>query len=593
MTQQGLQDQRTPATPRADTFRTSSGWTTAISALVLLAGVVDLVSAATRADHTRLLVLRRFVPGGLSDTSSALTIVTGVLLVLLARALRRRKRRAWRLAVAVLLASVVLHLLKGLDVEEAAGSAALLVLVLLRRREFYAVGDPRTRWRGLAALLVLLVGSTALGVALIYVRRDGLVSPLGLGAALSTTLHGLVGLDGPLRWSATRAGRADADFLSDAFLSLGIGTLVCTIYLVLRPSEPPALLAAGDESRVRDLLERHGRRDSLGYFALRRDKSVIWSPSGKACVSYRVLSGVMLASGDPVGDPEAWPGAIDAFLREAYVHAWTPAVLGCGEQAGQAWSRAGLSALELGDEAVVPTAGFSLQGREMRNVRQAVARVQRAGYQVDVRRVEDIPAAERQELRAQAALWRGAATERGFSMALSRLGEDDDGKCLVVMALHDGRLRAFLHFVPWGADGLSLDLMRRDRDAVNGINEFLISALLDRAPALGVSRVSLNFAVFRSTFDRGERLGAGPVLKLTRRLLLLGSRWWQLESLYRFNEKFQPAWQPRFVCYPQARDLPRVVLAAAEAEAFLTWPTLRRLLDRGQRSGRSTEPPEG
>ena len=83
---------------------------------------------------------------------------------------------------------------------------------------------------------------------------------------------------------------------------------------------------------------RHGDRDSLGYFALRRDKSVVFSPSGKAAVSYRVVAGVMLASGDPIGDPEAWPGAIEGFLDEA-AHAWTPAVIGCSEEGGTVWTR--------------------------------------------------------------------------------------------------------------------------------------------------------------------------------------------------------------------------------------------------------------
>lgn len=93
--------------------------------------------------------------------------------------------------------------------------------------------------------------------------------------------------------------------------------------------------------------------------------------------------------------------------------------------------------------------------------------------------------------------------------------------------------------------------------------------------------MSLNFAVFRSTLERGERLGAGPMLRAWRQVVLLASRRLQIESLYRFNAKFQPAWQPRFLVYPTARDLPRVVAAALEAEAFLTWPRLGRL--RGAR----------
>ena len=81
---------------------------------------------------------------------------------------------------------------------------------------------------------------------------------------------------------------------------------------------------------------------------------MIWSPSGKSCIGYRVVSGVMLASGDPIGDPEAWPGAIHAFLDEAARHAWVPAVMGCGELGAEIWCREGqLTALELGDEAIV------------------------------------------------------------------------------------------------------------------------------------------------------------------------------------------------------------------------------------------------
>jgi lysyl-tRNA synthetase class 2 len=131
--------------------------------------------------------------------------------------------------------------------------------------------------------------------------------------------------------------------------------------------------------------------------------------------------------------------------------------------------------------------------------------------------------------------------------------------------------------VPWGRDGMSLDVMRRDSAADGGVNELMIAEALKAAPDLGVRRVSLNFAAFRSALERGERLGAGPVLRMWRGALVFASRWLQIESLYRFNAKFQPAWQPRFLVYPSGSHLPRVGLAALEAEAFLTWPKLRAL----------------
>lgn len=550
-------------------------WVPRLAALLcLLTGLVDLVSAVFPADRGRLRTLTMYVPGALTRASTALTLVTGILLVLVARGLRRRKRRAWRVAVGLLLGSVVLHVLKGLDVEEALVAVALLTGLVLGRHDFYAKGDPRTRWRALGALLGLLAASFLLGMALIGIRSARLVDGYAVLPASEHVVLGLVGVEGPLRFDQDTRGRAADDLIGDSLLALGLLTAVTTAYLVLRPAEPAARLSQDDETRMRELLARYGGQDSLGYFSLRRDKSVLWGPSGNACIAYRVISGVMLASGDPLGEPGAWPEALDAFLVMADEHAWTPAVMGCSEEAGTAWTRAGLAALEIGDEAIVEVADFSLEGRPMRNVRQAVSRIERTGYTTRVCRVGELGPAEREDLRAQSASWRGADTERGFSMALGRFGDAADEACVAVLGFHEGRLRGFLHFVPWGAEGLSLDLMRRDRSADNGLNELLIVAALQAAPDLGVTRLSLNFAVFRSALERGERLGAGPVLRAWRGVLLFVSRWFQIESLYRFNAKFRPDWEPRYVCYPVARDLPRVALAALEAEAFLVWPRL-------------------
>jgi lysyl-tRNA synthetase class 2 len=156
-------------------------------------------------------------------------------------------------------------------------------------------------------------------------------------------------------------------------------------------------------------------------------------------------------------------------------------------------------------------------------------------------------------------------------MALGRIGDDD---CVIATAVEDGVVRAVLQLVPWGADGLSLDLMRRDKNAQPGLNDFLIVEAIKAAPNLSVKRISLNFAVFRAALERGERIGAGPVLKAWCSILIFASKWFQIESLYKFNAKFSPVWQPRFFVFPGGKDAPRIALAALEAEAFLVWPQL-------------------
>lgn len=541
-----------------------------VGALTYLVGLVDIAYGMARGWRHRMHPLIDLLPGAIAAASAA-TVVSGILLLLLAHALRRRKRRAWRAALALLALSVVLHAVK-LEVFAVAMSLALLVVMIVYRSEFWALGDPRTRWRAVRVFFVLAAASLTVGVVMVLLLRHRVVGgPPSLFDIVQEVLSGLVGLYGPLTFVDERA----ADIEGAVLLGLGLMTAVTTIYLALRSPEPRPELTDADEAAMRSLLGRSP--DSLGYFNLRRDKSVVWSDSGKAAVAYRVVSGVMLASGDPLGDPEAWPGAIANFLAKAELHAWTPAVIGCSERGGQSWCRpTGFSALELGDEAVVDVLSFSLEGRPMRNVRQMVKRIERAGYTTEVLRAGSVSEGERRRALVDADAWRGTETERGFSMALGRLMDPVDPDCVFVVARQDGVMRAFLQFVPWGPDGMSLDLMRRDRTADAGVNELLIVDALRSCPALGVNRVSLNFAAFRSTLERGERLGAGPFVRAWRTVLLFASRWFQIESLYRFNAKFQPTWVPRFIVYPAARDLPRIAVAALEAEAFLTWPHLRR-----------------
>ncbi|WP_333774288.1 phosphatidylglycerol lysyltransferase domain-containing protein [Streptomyces sp. IBSBF 3136] len=516
-------------------------------------------------------------------------LVSAALALFLAVVMRRRKRAAWvfNLILAGPLFCLYVAALTRDPYQDhvfnwlsTALTGLFVAALLIGRREFDAIGDRSNPRLALAVGTAGALVSASIGTLLVHATNT---RP---GAALKdeiayTLLRGVS--VGPL---ADRVDAVHAPRWADVIVNVLIAaTFLLVLYACFRAPRGECLLAPDDERRLRELLDRHGDRDSLGYFALRRDKAVMFSPSGKAAVTYRVVGGVSLASGDPIGDPEAWPGAIDAWLAEARRHAWAPAVMGASEEAGTVYARHGLDALELGDEAIVDLSDFTLEGRAMRVVRQAHNRVRRAGYTVRIRRHEDIPDEEMALLVDRADRWRDGATERGFSMALGRLGDPADGRCVMLECRDaEGVPRALLSFVPWGEAGLSLDLMRRDRDGENGLMEYMVVELLLRAEELGVRRVSLNFAMFRSVFERGSRLGAGPVLRLWRSVLTFFSRWWQIESLYRANAKYRPVWEPRFLLFAKSSDIPRIGLASARAEGFLAPPSLPALARRRQPS---------
>ena len=505
----------------------------------------------------------------------------------LAVMLRRRKRAAWIFALILLTPTLAIYLLAmGLsDYREhvfnwlsAAVTLLLFLALLFGRREFYAKGDRHNPRLAIGVLVGGGAAAVAIGTLLVSFFASG--SDASIGARIRYTLMRVTTVAGS---GHDLNGTAVPRWIGIVINLMSLALFLLVLYVLFRSPRGRWLHTMQEEEQLRALLDKHGERDSLGYFALRRDKAVIFSPTGKAAIAYRVIGGVSLASGDPLGDPEAWPGAIDAWLAEAHQHAWIPAVAGAGEEAGRVFARHGLDALELGDEAVVETDEFTLEGRAMRVVRQAYNRVNRAGYTTRIRRHADIAPNEFETLVKAADRWRYGQTERGFSMALGRLGDPADDQCVMVEC-HDaqGRLCALLSFVPWGRTGLSLELMRRDKDSDNGIIEFMVIELIQRGAEVGVERISLNFAMFRSVFDRGSRLGAGPVLRAWRSVLMFFSRWWQIESLYRANAKYRPIWEPRFVLYQRSADLPRIGIAYARAEGFLELPALSPSAGRHQ-----------
>ncbi|GAB2761512.1 bifunctional lysylphosphatidylglycerol synthetase/lysine--tRNA ligase LysX [Streptomyces bullii] len=507
-----------------------------------------------------------------------------VFLFLLAAATAARKKVAWWL-VAVYLGLLVLTDAVAAafgeytwSVPSLAVGALALVLLVVARREFYAASRRGAVRRALGVLLGGLVLGILLGWGLVELFPGTLPRGQRLAWAADRVCGALVPGD-----SFDGRPPRPLPFLLGLFGALALLNAAATLF---RSQRMEAALHGDEEARIRALLRAYGDQDSLGYFATRRDKAVVFSPSGKAAVTYRVEAGVCLGSGDPVGDREAWPHAIAAWLDRARRHAWVPAVMGASEEGARAYVRAGLGALQLGDEAIVHVPDFDLDGRDMRVTRQAVHRVRRTGATCRIRRHATLTEEEMRQIVDRADTWRDTETERGFSMALDRLGDPADGDCLLVEARdRDGRLLALLSFVPWGGDGVSLDLMRRDRTAPNGVTEFMVAELCAAAPKLGIRRISLNFAVFRSVFEEGARIGAGPVLRLWRRLLLFLSKWWQLEALYRSNAKYRPEWYPRFLCYADAASLARVGLASAIAEGFVSVPSMHKLWGKGHSTG--------
>jgi lysyl-tRNA synthetase class 2 len=534
------------------------------AALAALAGVLNLVSALLPAGADRLRALDELVPGAVSVGATAATAAAGIGLLLLAGGLRRRQRLAWLATVTLLGGSAVLNVAKGLDVEEALVEAFLAGLLVSQAGRFTARPGPLERRAALRpALLVVLAtaGYSALGL---LANADDVAGPLTVARIAGETGRMAVGLGSGIAFDG-RFGRVFPASVAAVFY---LGALV-----VVGRALAPALVRPARDPGLADAVAASG--DSLAYFALRDDRMSV--RDGDALVSWAPFGVVALAAGDPLGPPARWPGAVAAFLAEAAAQGRTAAALGCGAAAARTWQAAGLTTLYLGDEAVLELDRFTLEGRAVRIARQSWHRAQRAGLTATVSRVGGLDPDELARLRALAAHWPGGTPERGFSMALGRLFDPRDAAGFLVVGRDAaGHPLGLLHLVPWDGDGASLDAMRRDRDAPTILNDFLVVEAARQLPALGIRRLSLNFSFLRAILDAGPDLGLS--LRAARWGLRQLSRRFPIQSLYQFNKKFAPAWQPRYLAVQTAEELATVAVACLRAEGLLTptaWSTRR------------------
>lgn len=573
----GRRHRRPEPTPAQERWARILTWLYAVATLT----AVVLWLARLAGFPSRLPVVVAFGALNIPLTPSLVSIVV---LALVTGALLRRRRVALMLlavfaVLGLLVSAAILAELWGRPAGDRPAAAALAVgtaveligivasvltlwLVWWVRPAFPA----RTRAGAARAAALTLVGGTVLSVGLPHLLLRAGTGPAvdGLDVLGVAVLRALGLRVAPAFYRQIPEG---IPLLTSILLAV---TIMATVFVFLYSGRRPGAWTSGQEIALRGLLAEYGGNDALGYFATRRDKELIFAPDGRAAVAYRVVGSVCLAAGDPVGDPAAWQPAVEAWKRHARRFGWTLGVVGASEEAARVFAAAGLGVLVLGDEAILYPDQFSLTDRNLADVRRAVRHARREGLEVRIRRQWDVPPAELAALGELADKWRGSASDRGFSMALNRWGDPADGRCLIVTAhTGGGAVTGLLSLVPWGRNGLSLDLMRRSPEAANGTTELLVARLMEQAKDLGITRISLNFAMFRGLFADADRLGAGAVTRLNTSLLGFFERFFQLERLYRSNAKYRPEWFPRYLCFDGLLVLPRVALAAAQVEGFV------------------------
>jgi lysyl-tRNA synthetase class 2 len=494
-------------------------------------GFIGVASSLTPEFADRYQIVHGVLPPGAPYAARVFGLAFGIALIWLSRSLARRRRRAWQLAVLVVIGSAIAHLAKGLDFEEATTTLVLLAALVRWRSRFTAPGDPDAA----RPLVVVLLLAAAVGAVTLGMELRGVAIP---------------------------------DHLGEVFQAAGIVLGFSALFLWLRPLSHAVEQTVAERRAVRELVDAYGS-DSLSFFALRRDKSYHFSPSRRAFLAYRVVAGAALISGDPVGEESEFDSLLADFQGFAHGNGWRLAVVGALAENLPRYERLGMRAIAIGDEAVLVPAEFSLDGRAIRKVRQSVSRLTKAGYRFRVVEADNIDSQLHAQLDAVSESWRGDRAERGFSMAMDDLYAP--GTTFALAESETGGVGGFLHLAPsLAGGGWSLSTMRRLPGTPNGLTEFLVVETLAWAKELDVTELSLNFCAL-TDFMAPDRAVTVP-RRFIRRVLLAADSVFQLERLHTFSRKFQPHWRPRYLCVEKLTDLPLVGLVFLHVEQLLVPP---------------------
>lgn len=512
-----------------------------LGATAFAAGAALLLGGVTPPRAAIPGLLAPALPLPLFEASHLLASVGGLALIVVAHGLVHRLDGAWWLALVLAVGGFVLSIARGGGELELA-LLALLAIALLASHERF---DRRARmltpsftpgwWLAVAGVVA------AACWLLFFAHRD---------VEYSRQLWWQFELDA----SAPRGMRATLGAVL-ALFAAGLWTLLRPARRDIHPPTPEELQRATAVLRG---------QDRAGANLVRMgDKALLFAEQDDAFIMYGRRGRSWVALGDPVGSKERRVELVWRFVEMADAQGGRAAFYQVRPENLPLYIDVGLRPLKLGEAARVPLAGFSLTGKSRQPLRSAMNRAEREGLTFALLPPEEVTPLL-PELAEVSRQWldQHKAREKAFSLGAFEPGYVASQPVAVVRG-PDGAIIAFATVMetPDQRTDMSIDLMRHRPVMPPGTMDFLFLKLILLAKEQGYGFFDLGMAPLSGL--AAHRLA--PVwYRLGGLVFRRGERFYNFRGLRAFKEKFEPVWEPRYLCAPGGLD-PWVVLADVAA----------------------------
>ena len=506
-----------------------------LAIITFLAGALLLFSGATPAGIARMRWLDAWIPLPIVEVSHFVGSIAGVMLLILARGVERRLDVAYHLTIALLAATILLSLLRALDIEQALVLALMLATFIPSRKYFYrksSLVEERFSASWIAAIVLVTLGSIALG----------LVSYANLHISTETFFR-----------FATRAQAA-------RFLRTSAGVLVALIALAVLRLLRTARIPVPKPTRT-DLNDARVIAASYPQAAVQLaflgDKSIFFNAKRSGFIMYGVNGRSWVALGDPVSSAEDATELIRGFIEYVDQNGGWAVFYKVAPTLLYLYLDHGLNVVKLGEEARVPLADFSLEGSGRKNLRRVWRKMVDDGYTFEMLQPSDV-ALVLPELRAVSDEWLTHKKAREKAFSLGAFSERYVSHYPVGVARKDGRIIAFSSaWVSGGKAEVEADLMRYTADAPPGIMRYVLIEMMLWARDSGFAWFNLGMA---SLSGLSVHRGAPIWNQIAVAMRGYGERFYNFKGIREFKEWFHPEWEPLFLVSPGGAARP-VILA--------------------------------
>lgn len=509
----------------------------ALSIFVFASGMLLLFSASIPGLLSRLKFTEHLLTLPFMNLSHQLSIIIGIILVILARGVRYRVKRAYHLTLFMLIAGAIFTFTKGFDFEEALFLIFVAILLWISRARFYREAAPFS-----ANTFITLASLTVL-VVLVYLSVGLYVHPIASRLDPERLIRHFFYRPGDL-------------FLS-AIIGLAGGWAFLITWYFLRPNRKIEQIPMAKDLEKVEAFFKENQGNMLAHLVLLGDKSLFWAMDGQVLIAYARTRDKLVVLGDPIGESRIVKQAIEEFQQFADRYALTTVFYQVSPESLPIYHETGYRFFKLGEEALVDLSAFTLKGKKQTSFRTARNKLEREGYSFEVRKppyTDDYL----EQLRKVSDEWMGDRKEKGFS--LGRFSESYMRRSMTAVIFDPtGEVISFASLMPSYDKNLiiSIDLMRHLHHIPNGTMDVLFTRMFDWAKLEGYRFFNLGMAPLSNV---GHTSNALREEKWARLVFQYGNHWYGFEGLRRYKQKFSPNWEPRYLAFPPSVNLPLLMM---------------------------------